>query len=228
MNVRSLANVLRLIRSIGIRKTVRSLKHRFEDRFLEYRLDISTSMIRTKQELGLTRDVERHYAPTGYAIFKKLMTLVEIQVEGDVFVDFGTGMGRVAIMAALYPFRRVIGVDISDELCRIAEANVRRCQHKLLCQDVSIVACDATTFSIPTDMTVAFFFNPFTGMILDRVLENIRQSVIAFPRRIQVVCNDFSEQSAFACQMRNCPWLTRQKCIPLGDEGDVGSIYVNS
>jgi hypothetical protein len=227
MKFQTIGSIFQLMRSQGVWKTLTSLKNRLEDRYLDYRLGIFTSEIKTKQELGLTRDEERQYIPSDYGSFRKLMKTLEIKEGADVFVDFGAGMGRSVVLAGLYPFRRVVGVEISPELCRIAEINVSRARRKLRCKDISIVTCDATSFPIPPDMTVAYFFNPFTGAILETVLENIHRSVREVPRQIRFVCNDYSSESQFARQIRRCPWLVLQKTIPLVSQGPVGSIFVN-
>ncbi len=82
----------------------------------------------------------------------------------DVLVDFGSGKGRVVYIAARhYPLRRVVGVEISPELSAVARRNVERHRHVLRCPDVELVTADVLHYPIPDDLTVAYFFNPFTG-----------------------------------------------------------------
>jgi hypothetical protein len=228
MRIATVGTVLQLMRSQGIWKTLKSLKSHLEDKYLDYRLGISTSEIKTKQELGLARDDERPYIPSDYRSFRKLMKILDIHEGRDVFVDFGAGMGRSVIFAGLYPFRRIVGVEISPELCRVAKTNVNLARPKLRCKDIAVVTSDAVTFPIPPDMTVAYFFNPFTGVILDTVLENIRQSLCEVPRQIRFVCNDYSSESQFSRQIQGCHWLLLQKRISLEQKGQIGSIYLNT
>jgi Histone methylation protein DOT1 len=227
MNFKSFGKILSLIRTHGIVKAARSVRHNLSDRYIEYKLGIATSQVKTKEDLGLTREEERRYDPCDYGSLRKLLTMLEIQPGRDVLVDFGAGMGRVVVLAGLFQFRRIIGVEISSELCEIAESNLNRARSKLICQDIGVVHGDATKFAIPPDMTVAFFFNPFTGFVLDSVLENIRNSIVETPRQVRIACNDYSLESEFARQMRACPWLQLRKSVPLRTEGQVGSIYVN-
>ena len=45
----------------------------------------------------------------------------------DVFLDIGCGMGRAVYQAAAnYPFKRVIGVELSHELTQAARRNIER------------------------------------------------------------------------------------------------------
>ena len=40
------------------------------------------------------------------------------------FVDYGSGKGRVLMLAAAYPFRRILGVEFSESLDRVARDNI--------------------------------------------------------------------------------------------------------
>ena len=46
--------------------------------------------------------------------------------EGDVFVDFGCGKGRVLFLAARYRFARIIGVELSERMAEQARRNLAR------------------------------------------------------------------------------------------------------
>jgi tRNA G46 methylase TrmB len=56
----------------------------------------------------------------------------------DVFVDVGSGMGRVVLQAARYSFRKVIGVEISETLHGIAWENIDRNRQRLRCGDIEL------------------------------------------------------------------------------------------
>ena len=105
----------------------------------------------------------------------------------DTFVDFGSGKGRVVHQAARWPFRRVIGVEVSPALAEIARAGLaaRKQQHR--CEDVEIVVADAAEFPIPDDLTIAYFFHPFVGETLDRVLRGLVESIDRNPRRVRLI-----------------------------------------
>ena len=80
------------------------------------------------------------------------------------FVDFGSGKGRVLLVASHYPFREVVGVEFSPELHEIAEDNIRRYQSPARrCPHVRSVCADAATFALPAPDCVLYFNNPFAG-----------------------------------------------------------------
>ena len=105
----------------------------------------------------------------------------------DVFIDYGCGMGRAVVLAATYPFRRVIGVERSIALSKIARDNIHRASHKLRCADVTIATTDARDYEVPHDATHIFLFNPFDEPIVMTVLTRIRDSIAAHPRRLSII-----------------------------------------
>jgi hypothetical protein len=105
----------------------------------------------------------------------------------DVFVDFGSGKGRVVFQAAQYPFRRVVGIEISPALTAIARANIEGNRGRLTCQQIELVTSDVTEFTVPDDMTIAYFFIPFTGSVFNRAIDSIVESIDRRPRRVKLI-----------------------------------------
>jgi predicted RNA methylase len=135
------------------------------------------------------------------------MRQVAVREGEDVFLDYGAGKGRVVVLAAMLPFRRVLGVEISPDLAELAQANVRRAARHLQCPDVEIVSGDATDFVLPKEATVLYFFDPFSGPVLERVLERIRVSLTAAPRPLRIL---YADPNHFAPLAAQCDWL--RKC----------------
>ena len=44
------------------------------------------------------------------------------------FVDIGSGKGRALLLASDYPFREIIGIELSPELDRVAQGEVAICE----------------------------------------------------------------------------------------------------
>jgi precorrin-6B methylase 2 len=87
-------------------------------------------------------------------------------------------MGRVVCQAAIgYPFRRVIGVELASELNAIAHANVELNKQRLRCRDVQLITADALDYDPPSDITVAFFANPFQGRTMEVVVTKLLDAV---------------------------------------------------
>jgi Histone methylation protein DOT1 len=137
-------------------------------------------------DLGLGAADRNRYKATEWTTLPRILPRREV-AEHDVFIDFGSGLGRVVHQAAHYPFRRVIGVELSETLSEVARANIERGRHRLRCQDVEIVTADAVEYDVPDDVTVAFFANPFTGRVFATVIEHLLTSVDRRPRRLRLI-----------------------------------------
>jgi SAM-dependent methyltransferase len=89
------------------------------------------------------------------------------------FVDAGAGMGRAMLLAAEFPFRAVIGVELNPTLARIGRRNMAlwRATGRALAP-MRMMCQDAAEFKLPEGPCVAFLFNPFGAPVLRRLLKN--------------------------------------------------------
>jgi hypothetical protein len=127
------------------------------------------------------------YYPISYRDLRRIMRRFEMRPGEDVFIDFGSGMGRVPIFMAMYPFRKVIGVELSGELHAIALANLERARPRLVCTNVEFVQTDARAYTIPDDASLIYFFMPFGLDVLRDVIGNVIESGRRAPRSIQIL-----------------------------------------
>jgi len=135
------------------------------------------------------------YEPAGWLNLRRILSPSDVD-EDDVFLDLGSGMGRVVLQAARYPFRRVIGVEVSAELHEAARENVARSRDKLRCRDVVLIRSDVLDYAVPDDVTVVFLFNPFRGKTFARVVDAVLLSVDRNPRRVRIVYVNPREEQA--------------------------------
>jgi hypothetical protein len=151
-------------------------------RVLEHGMDTAE----TSLELEHFHTDRSQYSPSGWQFLRRAMRVVPVGPD-DVFVDFGSGKGRVVYQAAKRPFKRVIGVEVSPALNDVARRNIEYVRPRLRCRDVELIACDALEWEIPDDLTVAYFYHPFTGDTFRRVIANIAASLERRPRRFDVI-----------------------------------------
>ena len=157
------------------------------NRLLERRHGIETLGVIELEELGLAGPGRQRYRPTEWTTLRRILRHREVGRE-DVFIDFGSGLGRVVYQAALkYPFKRVIGVELSEQLNDVARRNLARNQERLRCRSVELVAGDVLDYDIPDDVTVAFFANPFQGPIFATVIERLLVSFDSHPRTLRLI-----------------------------------------
>jgi hypothetical protein len=122
------------------------------------------------------------YEPVSPDELAKALAAVNVRFSEYTFIDFGSGKGRVLLMASRYPFRRIIGVEFGAELHRVAERNIAAFRGPQQCRDIRTVHCDATQFPIPQEPLVIFFNNPFRDPVMGQVMSNIAASLEGAPR----------------------------------------------
>lgn len=156
-------------------------------RLWEWRKGIRTEAVIDLETLGCQGEERFHYAPSGWRTLSRILPKHEVG-RNDIFIDFGSGLGRVVYQAAAnYPFKKVIGVEVSEQLQTVAQGNIDRNRSKLRAGEVELVTADATTLSVPDDVTVVYFANPFVGSVFARVVGNLLDSVDRRPRRIRII-----------------------------------------
>ena len=95
----------------------------------------------------------------------------QASLDAYTFIDLGAGMGRAMLLAAEYPFRAVVGVELHPTLARIARGNLAKWRAAGRARAPVRFHCrDAAEFPLPPGPCVAFLFNPFGAPVLRRVL----------------------------------------------------------
>ena len=128
------------------------------------------------------------YEAVAAQTFSSIMQELNIAHEQFVFVDVGCGKGRALLLAAAFPFKQVVGVDISAILTEVALRNVQTFKGgPMRCDQIEVVCKDASIYELPHEKLVVFFYNPFDEHIMRLVLSNIEKSLHAFPRKIYIL-----------------------------------------
>jgi SAM-dependent methyltransferase len=180
--VTGVARFFRHLRSIGLSGIVADWWCHFYNRLTDRRLSIDTSGC---FEVGL-RENCHEYLATDYGLLTKAIGVLTAAEEDVVFLDYGCGKGRAVAVAAMRPFKHVIGVELGDGLLEVARKNLSRMQSKVRCSKVSLHHVDATQFDVPDDVNAVFFFNPFRGEIMTAVIGQLDASLRRCPRTIML------------------------------------------
>ncbi len=154
------------------------------------------------------------YQPIPYAAMEAALKSVQ-PTANDVFVDLGCGMGRAVVLAGVASFRRVIGVEISPELCNVARENIERARRCLQAASADIVEADACEYPLPDDATVLLLFNPFDERIVRRVLENVRASLQKTPRALTII---YAIPKSRNDVLADVTWLELHETLRIADE----------
>lgn len=173
--------------------------------FLERRNRIETEAEIELEKLGLASRDRIRYQAAGWFTLRRILPRREVGPH-DVFLDIGAGMGRAVYQAAaLYGFGRVIGVELSPELTRLAQRNIERNRHRLRCANVELIVSDVVDYTVPDDVTVIFCNNPVVGGLFATVVEKILTSVDRRPRRVRFIYSNPVEHHALIASGRFRP-----------------------
>jgi 16S rRNA G966 N2-methylase RsmD len=189
------------IQNKGLNRSYQSLLSVFEDYYFDQRYYLNTMKITNVKDLDISEDDKQNsfrYQPTRRRHFRNLMNEL-IFPDGSVFVDLGSGKGRVLLMASEYNFSRIVGVEISRELCNIAKSNLKAFESKSKqCLPVEIVELDVSKYRVNEDENIFYLFKPFNDFIMKQILENITTSLKQKPRKVWLIFNNFQYQDLFA------------------------------
>ena len=120
------------------------------------------------------------YEPTPYPVLERLAGSGLIG-KRNLLLDYGCGKGRVDFFLAWQLRCRCIGVDYDTRMIRTAMVNRYKAVSGIRTE---FVLAPAEEYQIPEKVDRIYFFNPFSGQILQKVLARIRDSWYARPRQI--------------------------------------------
>ncbi len=191
-------HLTRRVREHGLDATIRSARRRLAialsqlaDRHFDLAFGTETRVVVENIDLtdvaspNLARGIR--YQPSRAIPLRRVLRAARIPTEGT-FLDLGCGKGRVCMLAVMYGFGRVAGVDYSPALCRTAERNLDLLRARTgRSFRSSIHAMDAADYVFAPDVTVVYLFNPFDAGVLSAVIARLCHSLVAQPRRVWIV-----------------------------------------
>jgi SAM-dependent methyltransferase len=112
-------------------------------------------------------------AISGYAGSQPGVIRSALSALGDtrdyVFIDIGCGKGRAAIAASEFPFREIIGVELSAELANIARRNILKISQRFPDRPpITIHTGNALDFALPPCKSVIYMYHPLGRELMKR------------------------------------------------------------
>lgn len=217
----SLASKLRTLRNnlevFGLLSTARAalseiLSPRYQTNRFDRRFGTETSLLVSVKDGQLPpefRKDAKRYEPAVEAVVHHILRRLPIRPEEFVFVDAGCGKGRALLLASMYPFSKIIGVELSPVTSEIARKNVgtfgERAMGLQKCSDIEVLCQNILDFKIPDANIVLFLYNPFQGSLFEDFMQRVYEySNQCKNREILVVyCNPWSGDE----------WLRRSGCF---------------
>ncbi len=185
------------------------LEHRFDRRFgVETMEELLPEELHSDDEVAMQA---ARYQPTSSLAFEEMMQAVDERHEDFVFLDVGSGKGKALMLASMYRFKRIIGVELSRRLHNIAEVNLASFLERAGGANVFELRCqDAAELDWPTCDLFIFLFNPFGRQKLETVFASLARSQSVTPRRLIVLCRrsgafDVLERHSFLREVHRTP-----------------------
>lgn len=119
------------------------------------------------------------YDPTPYVVLEELIKL-DMLKKDDVLVDYGCGKGRIEFFINNQVGCKVIGIDHSERLLKVARNNLNYYGDT---DDIIFIHSKAEYYN-PDEANYFYFFNPFSTKIFRQVLRRIEESYKKNPREI--------------------------------------------
>lgn len=135
----------------------------------------------------LLRGVERYEAAEPEFFEFLLQRAGPLAPRDHIFIDIGSGKGRVLLMAAMAGFRRVVGVELDTRLHEISCSNITIMSRRFPFAEVLSVNQDAITYEFPHCPTMCFINNPFDLGQIERLLDKLEDSLAAHPRDMLLI-----------------------------------------
>lgn len=176
-------------------KLVRRVAHGGANRLFDLVYGVDTQSLVPLSDLTLVGDsrewdlADRKYEAAPVLTFASIMRSLPANRGDFIFIDYGSGKGRVLLLAARYGFKRVVGVEFAQELYETSERNVdrfRRRRRRRL-PEIQLVMGDAVNITLPNEPCVLFLYNPFPEEVLSQVLAHIEDSYARAPRTLYLV-----------------------------------------
>jgi SAM-dependent methyltransferase len=149
------------------------------------------------------------YFAVAPSVFHAIMHLLEERLHVDFrqfsFVDLGSGKGRALLLASGYPFREVIGVELSAELDRVARENIARYATPARRAPIMAIHGDAADFEWPPGPLLVYLWNSFTQPVMEQVFARLEASLKQVPRQLYLVYI----HPEFESLLSGLPWLAR-------------------
>jgi hypothetical protein len=140
------------------------------------------------------------YEPRSPQLVRVGLEKLSIDPSEFTFVDFGSGKGRVLLVAASFPFQEVIGVEFSRGLHEIALKNIARLpSHRVRACGIRSVHGDAAAFDLPQSDLVCYFYNPFGPPILAVIAQRLIAHHDQHGHKVIVIYHDPRHREVFEC-----------------------------
>jgi len=153
-----------------------------------YKINLKESVpLKTLTINSLNKNYGVDYQGSSYHYVKLAFRNLPVDFSKIRLIDFGSGKGNVILMAQEFGIKEIIGVEFAEELVLLSKQRIKRIKNNNSFSNINIICSDASSFFIPDDSNVFFFYNPFSQNVFEKVLDNIEESLKRHYREIFIL-----------------------------------------
>jgi SAM-dependent methyltransferase len=169
----------------------------------------TTRIVQTRDRSG--RLVHWYETASATAIASAIEA-IGVDASTATFIDLGCGKGKPLLIAAGYPFQRIMGVDVDQACLAVAKRNVEICGFS---NRIELTAADATEFVFPSGPLLVYLYNPFPGHVLRVVLERLATHLASTPDLVALIymhprCLELVESTGLFRRVFDIPGVVSQ------------------
>src|SRR5262245_33040441 len=128
------------------------------------------------------------YVATTASLIYEILNSLALPPETFAFVDMGSGKGRALLVASEFAFAKIVGIELSPHLHRIASENIKRYSPATQrCTTFQLLCMNVVDYVYGREPVVLFLFDPFGRETLRSVIANLEASLCAKPRKAFIV-----------------------------------------
>ena len=141
-------------------------------------------------------------------LIRETLEAIPPQPDMFVFVDMGSGKGRALLVASDFQFAKIVGVELSEELHRVAECNITRYRSpSQRCTSIALHCMNAVEYDFGLEPLVLFIAHPFGRDSINSALARLEASLHEKPRQAYVIYVN----PRFEASLRSAVFLHRVK-----------------
>jgi SAM-dependent methyltransferase len=150
---------------------------------------------------GSSADDANPYEPIVDADFFAVIAALPVSVSDLTFVDLGSGKGRALFLAAKAGFKRIIGVEYSEDLHRAAQQNMVAAKgHWPGVDRIELVCADAAEYELPSGPFVCYLYNPFGSSVMSKVIAKLVRNISAHQHEVWLVYGNPTQSKLFEAE----------------------------
>jgi SAM-dependent methyltransferase len=128
------------------------------------------------------------YVATTASVIYEILSSLALEPDTFAFVDMGSGKGRALLVASEFAFAKIVGIELSPHLHRIAQENITRFSPPSQpCTAFELHCMNVVDYTYGKEPVVLFLFDPFGRDTLRSVIANFEASLGTNPREAYVI-----------------------------------------